>query len=31
MNRGRIAYDGPSAALATDEALLNSLVGVAGE
>ena len=31
MNRGRIVYDGPSAALAGDEALLNSLVGVAGE
>ena len=31
MNRGRIVYDGPSAALAADEPLLNSLVGVAGE
>ncbi len=31
MNRGRIVYDGPSAALAADEPLLNSLVGVAGD
>ncbi len=31
MNRGRIVYDGPSADLAADEPLLNSLVGVAGE
>ena len=31
MNRGRIVYDGASAVLASDEALLNSLVGVAGE
>ena len=31
MNRGRIVYDGASAALASDDALLNSLVGVAGE
>ena len=31
MNRGRIVYDGPSATLAADEPLLNSLVGVAGE
>ena len=31
MNRGRIVYDGPSAALAADEARLNALVGVAGE
>ena len=31
MNRGRIVYDGPSATLAGDEPLLNSLVGVAGE
>lgn len=30
MNRGRMVYDGPSAALAADERLLNSLVGVAG-
>ena len=31
MNRGRIVYDGPSGALAADDGLLNSLVGVAGE
>ncbi len=31
MNRGRIVYDGPGAALTADEPLLNSLVGVAGE
>ena len=31
MNRGRIVHDGPSTALAADQARLNALVGVAGE
>jgi branched-chain amino acid transport system ATP-binding protein len=30
MNRGRMAYDGPSATLAADRHLLDSLIGVAG-
>ena len=31
MSRGRVAFDGPSAQLEADEALLNSLIGVGGD